>query len=155
MCSAETKRKVYILAYSNKGWVSRLIRWQTRSRYSHVALRFGDTVIESVEPEGVRQRDVESADSAADVFSLELSEERYAKLLYWCLARVGDRYDWPAIFRFVSRRKWCRDDCWFCSEFVYTALENVGYPLLARTEPWEVSPGLLVRSPLLFAESTT
>jgi hypothetical protein len=51
----------------------------------------------------------------------------------------------------VSRRQASRKAAgvWFCSELAFAAARQAGISLLGATEPWEVSPGLFARSPLL------
>lgn len=53
------------------------------------------------------------------------------------------------VARFVTRRQADRESAgkWFCSELVFAAFQAAGIDLLARTEAWEVSPGLLLRIP--------
>lgn len=142
-------RKVLIRAYKGKSLIGLLIRWQTRSPYSHIALQFGDMIVESHANTGVVSRYVQAGDEVADVFSVEVTEDSYRRMLEWCLSHVGDKYDWLAILRFISRKRCWSDVKWFCSELAYAAFQHVGINLLVRTEAWEVSPGMLVRSPLL------
>lgn len=145
----EKTKTVYILLYSGRSVISWAIRWQTRSKFSHAAFQFGDSIIESVEGIGVRQRFFESSDANAKRLAVELTEKQYYNLLTWAQSHIGEKYDWIAILRFLSRRSWYRDDTWFCSEFVFAGLESVGKLLFKNTEPWEVSPGLIDRSPIL------
>jgi uncharacterized protein YycO len=71
----------------------------------------------------------------------------------WEFARgqLGKPYDWTMVLRFISRRQESRKSRgkWFCSELVYASFQKAGVDLLRDTDPWEVSPGLLARSPLL------
>ena len=158
MC--EPQRKLLIRAYRGRGLLCWFIRWQTRSPYSHVALQFGDTLFESYpwkkpgKPRGLIQRDVDESDLAADAFGIEIPEHVYANMMRWAILHVGDGYDWLAIFRFISRRRCQSDDRWVCSEWIFRDFLDHCIRLLAETEEWEVSPGLLVRSPLLAREVT-
>jgi hypothetical protein len=69
---------------------------------------------------------------------------------------IGKPYDYLSVARFISRRSESihSKEKWFCSEFVFAAFQAAGLNLLRDTEAWEVSPGLLSKSPLLKAEGT-
>jgi len=141
---------IHILLYKTKGLIGSLIRWQTRSRYSHAALLFDKTmVIESHFKTGVISRNVEECDLNAHACTFEVSEENALKIKEWSIRTIGYKYDWQAILRFLSRRRMTNDFKWFCSEHVFEALLQGNVRLLINTESWEVSPGLLSRSPLL------
>ncbi len=143
--------KVIILLYSGRSPLAWMIRFQTRSKYSHAAFLFGDTVVESVPWYGVRQREVNSDDAAADRYSVELTADQYVSLWYWCDERLGCKYDWLGILRFISRRHSHEDRRFFCSELIAEALYAVGIQLI-RARPWMISPGLLSCSMLLTEE---
>lgn len=66
--------------------------------------------------------------------------------------QAGKKYDYTMVARFLTRRQESRasSEKWFCSELVFAAVQVAGVDLLRDTEPWEVSPGLLARSPFLF-----
>ena len=151
MC--EPTRRVRVLAYRGHGLASAAIRWQTRSPYAHVALRFGDTILEAWPGVGVRQRDVEPGDSEADVFFRDVPEHVYARMLEWALSHVGDRYDRRGVLRFISRRQCEADDDWFCSEFAFADFLAGGIRLQERMRAWQASPLLIVISPLLEQET--
>lgn len=147
-----SKRKIVVLFFSGKGLIARAIRWQTRSLWSHVAFLLGNKVIESHSGTGVVKRELEDADRLATRRYVECDEKTYYRLLQWCNKRVGQRYDYLAVLRFIDRRRCYRDDTWFCSELVYAGLCEVGIVALNETAPWECSPGLLARSPVLAYE---
>lgn len=149
-----------VVLFKGKSFISRLIRWQTRSEYSHAAVLVEETtaghpvmgfVIESMEGVGVRAAQWKAAEDA-DVFEVEgLSELEKTRVLKFLNEQVGKKYDWLMVLRFISRRQESRATSgkWFCSELVFAAFLKAGVELLARTEAWEVSPGLLARSPWL------
>ncbi len=144
---------VKILLHRGRGAISKLIQWQTRSPYSHASLLFDNgQVVEAREFKGVRwlkRPDWEKEE--IDVFEVETTPEQNSAIWIFVNCQCGKPYDYTMVARFVSRRQETRKSSgkWFCSELVFAAFQKAGIELLARTEPWEVSPGLLAKSPLL------
>src|SRR5688572_9599894 len=122
-----------ILLFRGKGFFSTLIRWQTRSPFSHAAILLPDgvTIIESWQGEGVRKKKVTNW-SDIDKFTVNVSPEVWEKVIAFCESQVGKKYDYLQVLRFVSRRKGKDDSKWFCSELVFRGFELAGEPLLAR-----------------------
>lgn len=158
--------------HRGRGLIAWLIRWQTRSPYSHVSIILPDgTVVESREPEslwgivklmltgkggGVRrlagiQHAIKPGEYADLFFPPPMDDSTTAALADWYLSQVGKPYDIWMVLRFLSRRQETRASTgkWFCSEFWFAGFLRFGIRLLALTEPWEVSPGGGARSPLL------
>lgn len=149
--------RVTVALFQGPGLVSRLIRWQTRSAYSHAAIVLpSGAVIESREGIGVRQLSAlePKHGEEIDFFAVDVTDEQLAALTRFLHRQLGKKYDWTMVARFVTRRQESRASRgrWFCSELVFAAFQVAGIHLLRGTEPWEVSPGLLARSPLLIAE---
>ena len=138
------------LLYRGKGIVSWLIRWQTRSQYSHAALLFSDgLLVESMQGYGVRVRALDPKEEV-DQFEVKgITAHEVAKVREFALGEVGHGYDYWAIVRFISRNRMPDNERWFCSEFDFAALRFAGIKLLERIEDWAVSPALLALSPLL------
>jgi hypothetical protein len=145
-----------VLLFRGRGLMSTLIRWQTRSQYSHAALLAPNgTMIESWQGAGVRVKALPVATSDFQgiepfgVVGMEAGEWRQA--IAWARGQVGCGYDYRGVLRFVSRRKALPDRRWFCSELVYAALALAGNRLLSlgSGEAGIVSPGMLALSPLL------
>lgn len=143
-----------ILAYKGVSLISRLIQWQTRSPYSHIAVELRDgTVIEAWHVGGVQHnrsfRDVHTRGTAVDVFRInhEYNEDAVEQFLK---AQVGKKYDFMSVARFLTRRDRPADNRWFCSELAFEKLRF----LLDRIKPSHVSPGVLVLSPYLAFEKT-
>lgn len=148
---------VYVCLHRGTSLVSRLIRWQNRSDYSHASLVLptGEH-IESREGKGVLWHPrftLTNPTERVDWYAVEgLQGEHLTRLDTFLRAQRGKAYDWPMVFGFVSRSRTEGQESggkWFCSELVFAALAAAGLPPLARTDPWEVAPGLLARSPLL------
>lgn len=155
--------ELLVALYRGSGLIGKAIRWQTRSGYAHAALARvedfgpwsgsfgGAALIEAMEGKGVRRLLAPIDYHKADWFRVALDAQERAQVWGFAEEQVGKGYDYTMVLRFVSRRQESRKSTgkWFCSELVFAAFASAGVDLLARTEPWEVSPGLLSRSPYL------
>lgn len=174
--------RVLVALHRGSSWIGKLIEWQTRSHYSHAALVFAGPgeelehtadrnrparlceVVESREFHGVRITDgiVREPHTAVDLFSVPLlTTDQTSRLREFAHQHIGKPYDYLSVARFISRRSESihSKEKWFCSEFVFAAFQAAGLGpsrtgLLRDTEAWEVSPGLLSKSPLLHPEGT-
>ena len=146
----KTEFKPRILLFKGRGLVSWLIRWQTRSEYSHSALMLHDgSIIEAWMTKGVRQHWLNDW-CDIDVFDVHgITQEQWQAAIGYARAQIGKPYDWLAIIRFLSRFRQPDDERWFCSELVFKAMEVAGVKLLRNVRAGEVSPGMLARSPHL------
>ncbi len=149
-----------IALHRGSGLVSRLIRWQQRGEWSHasVILRNG-SVIESREFIGVRQLPKLTAAKGEfiQVFNVECTDEQADAIEAFLTKQIGKRYDYPMVFGFVSRSTTEGHESggkWFCSELAFAAFRAGEINLLARIEPFEVSPPHLAYSPLLMQAYT-
>lgn len=87
--------------------------------------------------------------SRFDVFDIPTGPAQDTLILRFLEAQLGKKYDYTMVIRFITREQETRASSgkWFCSELVFAAFLAAGIALLARTEAWEVCPGLLARSP--------
>lgn len=138
------------------GLVSKAIQWQTRSPYSHASVMCRNGCgIEAREGKGVRITadwlKFKAPGEQVDLFVVDVTEAQANSIEAFLLEQVGKKYDWTMVARFITRRQESRDSSgkWFCSELVFAAFQQAGVDLLRDTQPWEVSPGLLGKSPLL------
>ena len=151
------ENKPYLLLYKGKSWVSRLIRWQTRSKYSHAAIFIPEEgVYEAWHIGGVQKNKdwkvLHKKGTIVDVFCpTEFDKENTQKVVEFLESQVGKKYDFRSVFRFLTRQPEHPDDKdkWFCSELASMAFMRAGYCLLKRIEPWAISPALLSYSPRL------
>jgi uncharacterized protein YycO len=142
-------RGLHIALFRGRGVISTAIRWQTRSRFSHAALLDADgSIIEAWQGKGVRRHRLEDWQDI-DIFRIEASRLETERALSYAADQIGCGYDYLSVLRFVSRRHAPENSRWFCSELVFAACCHAGINLLRDTQPWEVSPGMLARSPLL------
>lgn len=149
-----------IALHRGTGLISRLIQWQQRGEWSHasVVLRSG-AMIESREFIGVRQLPKLTANKGEfiQVFQVECTDEQAEAVEAFLKAQIGKSYDWPMVFGFVSRSTVEGQQSggkWFCSELAFAAFRAGDIHLLARIDPWEVSPPHLSYSTLLQPEYT-
>jgi len=150
-----------VLLYQGRSWISKAIKWQTRSKYSHVAVELNDgSVIEAWHKGGVR-RIINpwvghTNRTRVDFFSVN-ADFAPATLETWLRQQVGMKYDFGAIARFMSRRNEPADDRWFCSELVTYGFRVAGLDLLHESIPAShVSPRDVSISPYLdFIKSET
>jgi len=141
-----------LLLFRGKGVISALIRWQTRSKYSHAALLLpnGD-IIEAWQGLGAGVRIKRGLDSwdGVEIYAVpSATAAAWNEVIGFARSRVGAGYDYWSVARFISRRHMPPNDKWFCSELVFAAFRFAGIHLL-RAESQEVSPGMLSRSPLI------
>lgn len=134
-----------------KGWIGKLIGWQTRSPYCHAAITVEGWTYEAGRNGMDPVTCYEERSQDWDDYAVEVPDGLTTIMQSFLDAQLGKPYDVTMVLRFITRRQETRrcKGRWFCSELVAAAFQTAGIPLLARTEPWEVSPGLLARSPLL------
>lgn len=146
-----------VLLFKGKSVVSRLIQWQTRSPYSHVAVELDDgRIIEAWHIGGVSMYKDRAAmavyhevGTEIDVYKpWALTAAQALNVERFLVSQVGKKYDFRSVFRFVSRRSAKENDKWFCSELVAEAFKYAGYPLL-HGEAANFSPRDIAMSPNL------
>lgn len=141
-----------VLLFRGKGLLSLAIRWQTRGKYSHVAILLPDgRVIEAWPGQGVRLRQMSAEDwDDVDVFRVKgMTEAQWRVAIDYLHSRLGAKYDWWGVIRFISRRHMPDNDHEFCSEVAFDAIALGGVRLLERITGDEVSPQMFSLSPVL------
>lgn len=147
-----------ILAYKGISPISKAIRWQTRSEFSHIAVELDDSsIIEAWHKGGVQHvdsfRTLHTAGTQVVAYKLgfDLTEEERTDLESWLKKQVGKKYDFMSVARFVTRRKVPANDKWFCSELAEQGFVYINRRLL-NGNPSEHSPRDTVMSPLLISD---
>lgn len=114
------------------GIYNRLVRWWTRSPYSHVELVFpsGQAASASYMDGGVRLKSIDFDPALWDF--VELPAQLAPAAARWFAAHLGDGYDLLGNLHFVVAPVGDEKDRWFCSEAVAAAL---GMPDPARFDP--------------------
>ena len=140
-----------ILLHKGTSIVSKLIKWQTRGAYSHASIWIPEAnkQIEAREFANVQMSFVEDWD-IVDAFEVpQMTKEQWMIAIGFCKHHLGQKYDWWAIARFITRSPGVENQKWFCSELVFEALKRSGVNLLRSIPSWKVSPAMLGYSPLL------
>ncbi|SCU94337.1 conserved hypothetical protein [Cupriavidus necator] len=134
--------KTVRLFFSTTRWpLSAAIRAATWSRWSHVALVDGETVIEAVAVHGVRRAPLAEAIARAASFAfVDLPARDPAAVLAAGAAQINKPYDYTALIGLALRRDWQARDAWFCSELVAWSFEAAGQPLLRSEVVRRVTP---------------
>lgn len=145
---------------------SKLIMWFSTwglKRYSHSAWSFceikdGMLVGDTSEYEAWQRGGVShvpeigfnhTKGTRIDLYVLDdpLTNEEANKGLEFLTAQLHKKYDYHGIIGFLLRRKFDRDDRWFCSELVFAFLIACGRVLLRNIAPYQVSPQILPMCP--------
>jgi len=152
---------VKIALYQGISIESKVIRWQTRSIYSHVVAILPDgSVIEAWHKGGVSHIQPKTDGfkvnillsclsknhtpcTKVDIFEIEIPENMEQRYYSFLEKRIGCKYDFYSIFRFLSRKSGQENDKWFCSELIFAALVYAHSPPLSRINSCDVSPQLL------------
>lgn len=147
-----------ILAYQGKSWLSWLIRFQTRSKYSHIAIELNDgTVIEAWASAGVVHRkkgfrEGHTVGTKVDVYAIKGALDT-ARAETFLKDQIGKGYDWRSVIRFISHTPSGDNNTWFCSELGLTAIAH-GFVTLLNGNFSEMSPRDVPMSTLLSYEET-
>lgn len=146
-----------ILAYRGKSLISKAIRFQTRSPYSHIGVQLSDgSVVEAWHKGGVQHVESPSTlhtkGTKVDVYRIDRVFDA-ATAERFLLEQVGKKYDFSAVARFLSRRNSSANDKYFCSELAEYACLFAGVRLL-NGKPSKHSPRDTVMSPILIHEDT-
>jgi len=140
-----------IYFYRGKGFWAAMIRWFTRSKYSHVSIAMGDeTVYEAKPGKGVIKTTLKSIEGISPfVFKIGTGIDVYAVRTF-CDAQLGTRYDYWSVLCFILGIKPRRSKTrYFCSEFVADACAAGGQNLQERVESFKLSPDNLAWSAAL------
>lgn len=173
---------IRIALYQGVSVISRAIRWQTRSVYSHAAVVFDFDIQMTAPPQygrakivnihagnvieawrgGVRLSASLSANhtpkTRVDLFTFKepLKQSEALAITHFLVSQLGKPYDYVSILRFLTRTRDNEFDCdrWFCSELAFQAFAVGGRRLLARTPAWKVPPAWIAMSTLIKPDSS-
>jgi hypothetical protein len=110
----------------------RILRFMTRSRFSHVRVRMGESIFEARPVLGVTVSSRNAAIPATlEEFSFEVSEAQWDLGLSWLQAQVGKPYDYFGVLAgLMLQRNWQDDRAWYCAELAAELSVQIGSPLL-------------------------
>ena len=122
-----------------------LVRWWTKSPYSHCELVFSDGAMFSshLADHGTRYLGPRIlSPNRWDILSIPMSADSEAMIRKWCDGELYCRYDWKGIF-FSQLLRFQREhpEKWFCSEICTAALQHIG--MLQGSPACTFSPGKL------------
>lgn len=130
---------------------SKLIRWWTKSPYSHCELIFNNGLSFSAFVEEFKT-DFKSNihdDNDWDIIELPFDKEMEYKIYQWCLSEKDCTYDVIGIlFTQIVPLSFQNPWWWFCSELCCAALQQGG--MLPNLVPHELSPGGLYNELILY-----
>ncbi len=123
-----------------------LIRWWTKSPYSHCELLFDDgNSYSSMAGVGTRFIKFEPYNAAYwDVLDLPTSKDEDIVMHEFCIFELGCKYDWYGILASqIIKAARSSKTKWFCSEICTATLQRVGY--FEGSVPSTFSPGKLYK----------
>jgi uncharacterized protein YycO len=135
-------------------WIERLTFARGDEAFSHAAILLpdGNTISESYEGVGVRQRpldDPEFDSSDLVVFDVRgVTAAGWAKAIAWSKPEMGCEYDYRGVGHFLSGQQGRNPWKWWCSEYGFEFVAHAGLRLL-RGEGWQMSPKDLGLSPYI------
>ena len=154
-----------ILQYKGKSlFPSKLIAWFTWSlkKYSYSAWSFceadGDQLVGDVSEyeawAGVGTTHVpaiglnHTPGTRIDLYELKkpLTNKEASKMLAFFHETLNEPYDYKGILGFLIRYKTNNPDAWFCSEWIFTALEKIARCLLQDVYAYQVGPAMMAMS---------
>lgn len=150
--------KLFVRGYTGQGFGSGIIKWFTRSKYSHVSLVFQmhglPQEIEAIQGKGVIMHDPYSRREKDFVeYAVPISETQIVDAHILAMSLVGAKYDWKGVFSFLLHRTKHTLDKFFCSEMVAYVLLKASYPT-SRREPYKESPDSIMESFRLIAPAS-
>jgi hypothetical protein len=112
--------KIKLRFSADDGWISRIIRFFTWSKFSHVDYVFTDGSLFSAHPCGVSFKD-RNPNEIEEYFEMEVTDKKVIEKFLF--QQINRPYDWKAIFGMPLRRNWQEEDNWFCSELIAAAIQ--------------------------------
>jgi hypothetical protein len=138
--------EVYVAGYKGRGKVSRLIKWFSFGKYSHVSLVFDMPNSKPIEIDarikvGVTRHHLK-LEGSFDLFHIPCTPEQAWEIYAHARDLIGSEYDKAGIWGFLRRSNAQNPLKWFCSELVSYCLYKAGI-VLYRMPCWKQSPFLV------------
>lgn len=155
-----------ILLYKGDSFVSKLIKWNTNSLYSHVSVVVDGEMNLAIESNTGSQSGVRALDlrklkaSDIDVFRVKAAGSyKPEQVISYLVSCLGSHYDYPGVIWLgvlkvlrlkKQANKFQEAKDYFCSELVYEAFKSAGLDIVPQIGAAETtSPGDIARSPLI------
>ena len=146
---------VKVAFYKGRGnWLNKIIRWWTKSKYSHVELVLpNSTTWIGISPflsSRVESRcNIAHKPSNWDFVHLSITDNQYGAILDFFKETKGCKYDWIGMLlsQFLPFRV-KRKDKWYCSEWIAYALRIAGifnWQVIKIYDQCDLSPGMLYK----------
>lgn len=145
--------KIKIAFYKGKGdWANAIVRWWTKSIYSHAELILPDEkswvgISPFVKSEVARRIILEHNYTDWDFIDIEISQEQYKVILQFLEDTEGQGYDWIGML--LSQFLPCKikhRNRWYCSEWIAYALRIAcvfNWRTLRLYDRQDLSPAIL------------
>lgn len=149
--------RILIGQYNGKSFTSWVISKKTWSDITHTSAFVNDSeVIEAWGGGVVRRnwREGHTKGTRIRIMRVECTKEQEEKFYAFLSAQLGKKYDFAGIMGFGLSANMANKDKWFCSELIFASAKYAEIELLARIEPYKVSPGLLDVSPQMKLQET-
>lgn len=146
-----------VMFVSRPDFVARTIRWFDGGPFNHVALVYGQEVIQAVSNHGVQLTTMDEAMKTVDGYhTLDIPLSKEADAEVWSRSKVGAGYDFLAVGMlalrdlFGSSPHWDSNGHFFCDELMLSSALTGGLAELARPARFfgvEASRQLLLSTP--------
>lgn len=164
-----------ILLFKGEDGISKLIRWGTKSKYSHVAVCVSpkmNLAIEAITRGGVRARDIREIKEGYDVYRVKgIYPYDIDETISYLVSKLNSKYDYFGVLflgllRLLAKiglplkdvaNKWQKDRDYFCSELCYEAFyRGGGFDIVPEIAEADItSPGDIAESPVVAPVSTS
>lgn len=112
--------KIVLRFVSNRSLISLLVRFFTKSKFSHVDYMIGSRAYSALPSTGVDYNSNKS--DYEEYYEMEVNDK--TKIDAFLLQQRGKPYDWKAIFGMPFSRSWNDSSSWFCSELIAAAINQ-------------------------------
>lgn len=149
---------IYLLNYEGTSVISRTIKAITWSKFSHTAVAHeSGMTVEAWHRGGVHivsdPWKNHKSNTRVTVYALDINETIARQIWDAICSKIGNKYDFRALFGFVSLTRWMwKDDpdFDFCSHVSSWSCRQGGYPLFSPQTPlYKISPQIIDTTPVL------
>lgn len=145
-----------IIAFEGRTLVSKLIRWATKTKVTHVGIMVSEESLMETSFFGVRLRRLKENEPKYYILRYEnLTDRQKMKISKFVLDKVKTGYDFKLFFGiglniiFDMQTKWNNKNKYICVELILSAYESIGIKLLKNYHENHVIPEDLMDSPYL------